>query len=82
MATIETTNASIAQPALPLGLLALPDELRRHILARVPLADHLAAARVCRAFRDVIQDPNHVLVKGRRVGGLGHYNLAESVILG
>ena len=67
MVTAEATATSRAQLAQPLRLLSLPDELRRLILARVPLADHLAASRVCRAFRDVIQDPNHVLVKGLRV---------------
>ena len=39
------------------SLLDLPDELRRHILARVPLADHPTVALVCEDFCGVINDP-------------------------
>ena len=39
------------------SLLDLPDELRRHILARVPLADHPTVALVCKDFCGVINDP-------------------------
>ena len=49
------------------SLLDLPDELRRHILARVPLADHPTVALVCKDFCGVINDPR--FLKFRRDQG-------------
>ena len=63
MATAEATTTSRAQPASSLNLLHLPDDLRRHILARVPLADHPSVALVCKEFCGVINDPRFLNIR-------------------
>ena len=57
MATVEATTTNTAQLASTLNLLHLNDDVRDHILARVPLADHPSVALVCKEFRGVINDP-------------------------
>ena len=97
MATVEATTTSMAQlQASTLNLLHLNDDVRDHILARVPLADHPSVALVCKEFCGVINDPR--FLKFRRDQGWAERgpvsvrmtqgdltickDLVESVILG
>ena len=55
------------------ALSQVPVDVLQRLLAGVPLADHRAAASVCKSFRDVIRGPRFLAL--RRRYGFAEYGL-------